>query len=99
MLDFPLAVALRDQPELRHEIRIVETLGPSTIQPVVAARRLSEGLDHIEAILLEIDHNPRARPHLDHALVDRFVPVTDASYDDIRRMLVTVETAGFCTIR
>ena len=36
-----LAVALRERPELAERLRVVESFGPSTIQPVVAARRLS----------------------------------------------------------
>jgi phosphonate transport system substrate-binding protein len=38
-----LAVALRDQPELGADLRIVDAFGPSTIQPVVAARRAGAG--------------------------------------------------------
>jgi phosphonate transport system substrate-binding protein len=83
-----LAVALRDRPELRCELRIIDTLGPSTIQPVVAARRLPTPVKmKLRRSLLELEHDPRARPFLDQALVRRFVPVTDASYDDIRHML------------
>jgi phosphonate transport system substrate-binding protein len=95
-----LSRALRDRPELGHELRIVDTLGPSTIQPVVAARRLPERLkEELRGSLLEITQIPQARFHLDHALVERFVPVTDSSYDDIRRMLGVVEAACFSTIR
>jgi phosphonate transport system substrate-binding protein len=95
-----LAVALRERPKLHQEIRIVETFGPSTIQPVVAARRLPERLKiALRQSLLEIHQNPRARPHLDQAFVQRFVTVTDSSYDDIRGMLAIVEAAGFGTIR
>ena len=36
-----LAIELRDHPELADELRVIEVLGPSTIQPVVAARHLS----------------------------------------------------------
>jgi phosphonate transport system substrate-binding protein len=95
-----LSVALRDRPELVNELRIIDTLGPSTIQPVVAARRLPERLKgKLRDSLLDIAQIPQARPHLDHALVERFVPVTDSSYDDIRRMLGAVEAACFSTIR
>jgi phosphonate transport system substrate-binding protein len=95
-----LSVALRDRPELTHELRIIDTLGPSAIQPLVAARRLPDRLkETLRASLWEIAQSPQARPHLDHALVKRFVPVTDSSYDDIRRMLRVVEAACFSTIR
>jgi phosphonate transport system substrate-binding protein len=32
-----LAIELRDHPALAEHVRIIETLGPATIQPVVAA--------------------------------------------------------------
>ena len=35
-----LAIELRDHPALAAELRVIEVLGPSTIQPVVAARHL-----------------------------------------------------------
>jgi phosphonate transport system substrate-binding protein len=39
-----LAVAFQDNPDLKTDLRIIETVGPSTIQPVAAASRLSPGL-------------------------------------------------------
>ena len=35
-----LAIELRDHPNLAQELRVIGALGPSTIQPVVAARHL-----------------------------------------------------------
>jgi phosphonate transport system substrate-binding protein len=94
-----LSVALRDRPELWHDIRVIDALGPSTIQPVVAARRLPKRLkEKLRESLLEIAQSRQARPYLDHAFVQRFVPVSDSSYDDIRRMLGVVERAGFSSI-
>ncbi|HKP52668.1 MAG TPA: PhnD/SsuA/transferrin family substrate-binding protein [Chloroflexia bacterium] len=90
-----LAVALRDDPALGKEIRIIDALGPSTIQPVVAARHLSDGLKaDVQALLLEMHSDPVARERLAYGLVERFAPASDATYDDIRNMLATVEAAG-----
>ncbi|HXG09186.1 MAG TPA: PhnD/SsuA/transferrin family substrate-binding protein [Gemmataceae bacterium] len=95
-----LAVALRDRPELARQVRVIEVLGPSSIQPVVAARHLPEPLKAaLRGALLEMGGDPAARPHLARALVERFTPVTDATYDDIRTMLTVVEAAGFLNLR
>jgi phosphonate transport system substrate-binding protein len=95
-----LAVALRAQPELAARVRIIDTLGPSTIQPVVAARRLPQRLrTALRAFLLNLADDPVARPHLDRAFVQGFEAVNDASYTDIRAMLAAAEAAGFLTLR
>jgi phosphonate transport system substrate-binding protein len=39
-----LAIERRDHPQLADRLRIIDTFGPSTIQPVVAASRLPERL-------------------------------------------------------
>jgi phosphonate transport system substrate-binding protein len=95
-----LAVALHAQPQLAAWVRVIDTLGPSTIQPVVASRRLPQRLrSELRAFLLNLASDPVARPHLDRAQVQRFDAVSDASYDDIRAMLAAVEEADFLTIR
>ena len=95
-----LAVALRAQPELAARVRIIDALGPSTIQPVVASRRLPQRLrTELRAFLLNLANDPVARPHLDRALVQGFEAVNDASYDDIRAMLAAVESANFLALR
>ena len=95
-----LAVALRDQPELAARVRVIDTLGPSTIQPVVASRRLPQRLrTELRAFLLGLASDPVARPHLDRALVEGFEAVTDASYNDIRAMLAAVEAVDFLALR
>jgi phosphonate transport system substrate-binding protein len=95
-----LAVALRAQPELAAQVRVIGTLGPSTIQPVVASRRLPQRLRaDLRAFLLSLASDPVARPHLDRALVQGFEAVNDTSYDDIRAMLAAVEAAGFLALR
>jgi phosphonate transport system substrate-binding protein len=95
-----LSLALRAKPELARRLRVIDTLGPSTIQPVVAARRLPEDLKaDLRAGLLEMNDDPKAREHLSRGLVDRFVAVTDSTYDDIREMLAAAEAADFLTLR
>lgn len=95
-----LAVVVRDRPELARRIRVIYTLGPSSIQPVVAARGVPEALKtRLRAALVGMHQDPRARPFLARALVAGFVVVTDATYDDIRAMVAVAEAAEFRILR
>jgi phosphonate transport system substrate-binding protein len=95
-----LALALRDDPALAREVRVIDSLGPSTIQPVVAGRWLPEELRAgIRQALVELADDPQARPWLEWALIERFVAVDDRSYDDLRRMRSACAEAGFLTLR
>jgi ABC-type phosphate/phosphonate transport system substrate-binding protein len=90
-----LAVELREHPELRSKLRVVGSLGPSPIQPVVAAKRLPVGLkQELTAVLTDMHHDPVAREALHYGFVKRFDMVADADYDPIRSMLAVVERAG-----
>jgi phosphonate transport system substrate-binding protein len=91
-----LDVELARDPWLAGRLRRVATLGPSTIQPVVVSRsRLADGeRAAIVAALLAVADEPAAQAHLDGAMVDRFVAVTDRSYDDVRGMFERVRGAG-----
>jgi phosphonate transport system substrate-binding protein len=93
-----LAVELRDHPELAG-LRVIGAFGPSTIQPVVAASHLPDPLkDEVRELLTELGDDPTARPALDHGLIDRFRPVNDGAYDDIRAMLAVIEAAGWTSL-
>lgn len=89
-----LAIELRDHPELAAHLRVIDTLGPSTIQPMVAARQLPIAVRReVRTVVVSMSNDPNMRQHLDRGLVARFVPIRDADYDDIRRMLAVVEAA------
>ncbi len=91
-----LTIWLRTMPWLRRRIRVIDTLGPSTIQPIVASRRRLSA-EHRAALLaglVALGSDPSARPVLHAAGIDRFVPVVAGDYDDIRTMLRTVRSAG-----
>lgn len=95
-----LAVLLRDNPDLADSLRVIDTLGPSTIQPLLAACRLPEALkSDVRDVLLALGDDPAARPHLDRGFVERFVPVCDSDYDDLRAMVAACEAAEFLTLR
>ncbi len=94
-----LAIELRDYPELAEALRVIDALGPSTIQPVVAARHLPPDVKAaLRTALLRMGDDPAARHALARGFVERFVPVTDSHYDDIRRMLGAAEHTGFLTL-
>jgi phosphonate transport system substrate-binding protein len=91
-----LEIELRDDPNLRGSVRVIEALGPSTIQPVAVSKRLD--LDLREAVrdaLVSMHRDPQVRAGLAQGLVDRFVPVGPKDYDDIRAMVAACEAAGF----
>src|SRR5262245_23563571 len=57
-----LAVILRGEPDLAKKVRVIETLGPSTIQPVVVARRLPCPVkSKLRRALLSLADDPAAR--------------------------------------
>jgi phosphonate transport system substrate-binding protein len=90
-----LAVELRDHPELRERLRVIDTLGPSTIQPLAAASRLPRSVkDEVRAVVVGLGQDPASRGALDAGLVRSFTPVDDATYADIRAMLAAVEAEG-----
>jgi phosphonate transport system substrate-binding protein len=94
-----LAIELCDHSALAAELRVIEVLGPSTIQPVVAARHLSVHLkDALRTVLLRIGNDTAGRAELERGFVDRFVEVSDDVHDDARGMLLAGENAGFITL-
>ena len=83
-----LAVELRDHPELAEQLRIIETFGPSPIQPVVASCHMPASLKaDVRTALVEVGNDPASRDVLAHGFVKRFAPVNDSDYDPIRGML------------
>jgi len=95
-----LAIELRDHPEWASQLRVVDSLGPSSIQPVVADQRLPEDVKaEVRRALLTMDGDLAAKTALAHGFVERFVAVTDSTYDDIREMLSAAEAVGFMTLR
>ncbi len=94
-----LAVAFRDHPELANQLRIIDTLGPSPIQPVVAARHLPRALKaELRRTLLELADTEEGQDALAAGFIERFVAMTDRSYEPTRMMLRAAEAAGFMRI-
>src|ERR1700738_549793 len=90
-----LSIELRDHPELAEQVRVIDTFGPSSIQPLVTTRATTEALRRqVREIVIGLGAADADREFLDQGLVDRFVAVDDVAYDDIRAMLESVERAG-----
>jgi phosphonate transport system substrate-binding protein len=85
-----LALELRDRPELAKRLRVIESFGPSPIQPVVARRSLDTGFRQ----QLRETLGGMTGDGLHQGLVERLIPITDAWYDPIRTMLARVTEAG-----
>jgi phosphonate transport system substrate-binding protein len=85
-----LAVALRNRSKLRDELRVIDSFGPSPIQPVVARRALDAGLRlELREALVSLSGDG-----LGQGIVERLVPVSDGWYDPIRSMLARINLAG-----
>ena len=94
-----LEVALRDRPELKDDLRIIDTLGPSTIQPFIVANRIPEGFrERIRQALLSAPQQPELRALFDAHLVDNLVSVERSCYDDLRRMVTTCARVGMLSL-
>jgi len=95
-----LAVAMAEDPELEASLRVIDSLGPSTIQPVAVSKRVPTELrDAVVEVLLTVHQDPGVTGSLDTAHVERFVEADASSYDDIRMMLDACEGDGFMTLR
>lgn len=82
------------------QVRVVESLGPSGIPPVVASAKMPAALrEKLENVLVHMHEDPEGRRILDKALVQRFVHVDDTNYEDIREMARVAKAAGVEDIR
>jgi phosphonate transport system substrate-binding protein len=89
-----LSVELRDHPELAGQVRVIDTLGPSSIQPLVATMAPSDSIRReVQEVVTALARSEAGRARLEEGLVDRFVAVDDSGYGDIRAMLEAVEGA------
>ena len=90
-----LEIELRRHPDLAEQLKVVGQLGPSTIQPVVAAARLPATLrEELREAIVGVAADAAARGRLDDGLVRGFVAVADSDYDDIRAMALMAREAG-----
>ena len=82
------------------QTRIVKTLGPAGIPPVVVSSKIRPvQRRRIQDILIGMSDDPEGRQILNEALLDRFEVVTDSNYDDIRAMNNMAYESGFMSIK
>lgn len=90
-----LGIELKRDPSLRQKIRIIDSIGPSTIQPVVLRSDVPEDLKRrLRDALWSLHSDEAIGGVLKDAHVKRFEQVDDSTYDDLRRMLEAVEVSG-----
>jgi phosphonate transport system substrate-binding protein len=95
-----LEVVLHDEPDLARSIRIIDTIGPSPVQPLVASRRLPADLRAaIREVVVRMHEEADPRDKLQAARVARWIEVTDATYDPVRRMHERAIAVDFLTLR
>ena len=96
-IDSHILDLLRRRDEtLAPRLRVVDVVGPSSIQPVVVSKRVEKEIRRrIEEGLITMHDDSRAATKLNEGMIERFAVVTDEDYGDIRRMLAQVEEAGF----
>ena len=95
-----LSVAMRVDPGLVDAIRVIDSLGPSTIQPVAVSKRHPiDFRNEIRSVLIEMHELADSAAVLATGMTERFVEVDDSSYDDIRHMYQACVDADFMEIR
>jgi hypothetical protein len=80
-------------------LRFATFLAPNVL-PVYRflAERIAERLGRPVELVVGTSFDPTARPALDRGLIERFSPVDDADYDDIRAMLAVIEAARWTSL-
>jgi phosphonate transport system substrate-binding protein len=77
----------RQNPKLTDRLKVIETLGPSPIPPLVVSRIVPRLLRAtLLRLLLETPTDPIGTGVLAQAEIARFVRVSRAGYDHIRHM-------------
>lgn len=67
--------------------RIIARWGPYGIPPVVVNPSLDAGLKHqLRTLMLDLHNSPEGMVILNSLGIDKFVSVSDATYDSIREM-------------
>src|ERR1700686_2740600 len=89
-----LGVERLRNPELAGELRVIETLGPSTIPLVAATSGVPDEVQlRIRDALCQLGRDPVSRNVLAGGLIRLFTRIDDRAYDDIRQKLAVVESA------
>ena len=83
-----LAVELKQHPELTEDLRVIASIGPSPMPPVIAASRLPSSLKRdIRQVLLALHQDQALRELFASGCIERFTEVDDRHYDAIRQVI------------
>lgn len=86
-----LDYAIKRDPALNERLRIIHLSPPFGIPPVVVPPGLPARQKLLmHDILVSMYEDPRGLEILTHLGIDRFVPITDAAYDGVRRLIAQV---------
>ena len=82
------------------QVRVVMSLGPEAIPPVVVSTKMAPELrQRMGFALTHMHEDAEGRRILDEALLSRFEPIEDAHYDGIRRRHARAQRAGFLSLK
>jgi phosphonate transport system substrate-binding protein len=82
-----LGIELRNHPELRSAVRVIETIGPSPIPPLATSLRLQAGTrDKLRKALTGMKDTRRGQIALTKCGMTGLAAIRDADYDVIRQM-------------
>ena len=82
-----LELALKAQPQLQAQLRIVATLGPSPIPPWVITTNVPQPLrEAIRTLFWQMHHTTEGQSILENGQIKKMVRVEDRDYDPIREM-------------
>jgi len=91
---------LEKKPENVRKLKILKTLDPAGIPPVVVSSKLDESLrKKIRDVLIGMKDDPVGKDVLDKALLNRFTDVDDSNYDSIREMKRLSQESGYLEIQ
>jgi phosphonate transport system substrate-binding protein len=81
-------------------VRVIESLGPSPVPPVVASAKTPVAeRERFRRSLVTMHEDPRGRRILDEASLERFVTITYHDYEPVRAMQKRAKDAGFLVIK
>lgn len=85
---------LRDSPDLSNHLRIIESIGPCPMPPVVAAQRLGSALiDSLQLALCQPD--PDLQTAMNSAKIQRYVAVRTEDYAAIAEIYDSAIQSGY----
>lgn len=83
-----------------HDVKIIETLGPSGIPPVVYSTKTPKDyVNRVQDALLKMNDDPEGLKILKKAYLEKFIEIEDSHYNDVRNMHKKALETGFMEIK